>query len=328
MRLTPEVPDTGGMICGFVLRRDQPAEAVAWSVVSANSSSDDPLWLHFNLADVRARNWITVCEGLPEAARELLLDVDHHIRFERIENGLAGVVGDLHHDFDATPETLGVLRLYVDDRWVITARRHALKAVDALRLAVRNGLPVDSPIDLVIQFLDQSVDMFEKLIAELGEDVDDIEDELFKGTFRDESRELGKVRRFLARLRRHIGTQRDAQLKVPLPSWMDESESIRLGRAIEQLNVAAQDLELVQARARLVQEEFAGAIGEATNRNLYFLSIVTAVFLPITLIAGVFGMNVGGIPWSASSFGFWWALGAMGVMFGISFVILRWKRML
>jgi len=50
-------------------------------------------------------------------------------------------------------------------------------------------------------------------------------------------------------------------------------------QAVERLDGIAQDLELVQERARLLQEEIAGRLGEATNRNLYLLSVMTTVLL-------------------------------------------------
>ena len=49
-------------------------------------------------------------------------------------------------------------------------------------------------------------------------------------------------------------------------------------------------------------------MAEQTNRNLRLLSIVTALFLPPTLIAGLFGMNLDGLPFSGSPIGFWWAV--------------------
>jgi zinc transporter len=48
----------------------------------------------------------------------------------------------------------------------------------------------------------------------------------------------------------------------------------------------------------------AGRLGEATNKNPYLLSIVTTTLLPITLITGIFGMNVGGLPWFDDPRGF------------------------
>jgi zinc transporter len=60
----------------------------------------------------------------------------------------------------------------------------------------------------------------------------------------------------------------------------------------------------VQERARLLQEEIAARVGEATNRNLFVLSIATTTLLPITLITGIFGMNLQGLPLSQSPHGF------------------------
>jgi zinc transporter len=82
------------------------------------------------------------------------------------------------------------------------------------------------------------------------------------------------------------------------------------------------------ARARLLQEEIAGRLGEATNRNLFVLSIVTTTLLPITLITGIFGMNVGGLPFVASGSGFWWVLAIMGLAVAVTLIVLRRRRVL
>lgn len=99
-------------------------------------------------------------------------------------------------------------------------------------------------------------------------------------------------------------------------------------RAFENLGSVVQDLELTQDRARLLQEEIASRLGEATNRNLYVLSIVTTVFLPITLITGIFGMNVGGLPWTEDTSGFWWVILNIVITVAVSLVVLQRGRFL
>ena len=69
------------------------------------------------------------------------------------------------------------------------------------------------------------------------------------------------------------------------------------------------DLESIQERARLLQEEIVSRTGEATNLNLYIVSFLTAIFLPITLVTGIFGMNVAGLPWVEEEGGFLWVFG-------------------
>ena len=85
---------------------------------------------------------------------------------------------------------------------------------------------------------------------------------------------------------------------------------------------------LVQERPRLLQEQLAGRVSEATNRNLFLLSIVTTTLLPITLITGVFGMNVGGLPWLSDSGGFWWVVLLMIAAAVTVLMILRRRSVL
>jgi zinc transporter len=85
-------------------------------------------------------------------------------------------------------------------------------------------------------------------------------------------------------------------------------------------------LESVLERARLLQEEIARRTAEATNPNLYIVSLLTAIFLPITLITGIFGMNVGGLPWVEDSGGFLWVFVIMALTAVTSVVLLHWRR--
>ena len=58
-------------------------------------------------------------------------------------------------------------------------------------------------------------------------------------------------------------------------------------------------------RVRLLQEELTALLNEQTNRTLFILTVVTVLALPLTIIPGLFGMNVGGIPFSERRGGFW-----------------------
>lgn len=134
----------------------------------------------------------------------------------------------------------------------------------------------------------------------------------------------------LARLRRQIAANRAALglvgSRLPEPCSAEQRQGLRA--AVERFDGVAQDLELVQERARLLQEELAGRVGEATNRNLFLLSIVTTTLLPITLITGVFGMNVGGLPWVSDSGGFWWVILLMISAVVVVLLILRRRSVL
>jgi zinc transporter len=179
-----ELPDTRGLICGFTLRPNAPPEALNWELTSDPSRTfEGAVWLHFSLGDVRAKKWISACERIPARAREILLDTDPHIRMEAVERGFAGVLGDLHYEFDDDPDRLGVMHLCVDERLVVTARLQALKVADQLRLQLRGGMVVPSTLRLVIQFLEDFSDTIATVVTGQADIVDEAEDRILKNRF-------------------------------------------------------------------------------------------------------------------------------------------------
>jgi zinc transporter len=323
-----EASDSGGLICGFALRNAEPALPLQGGPQVPTATT--PLWLHFNLADTRATKWIESCELLPAGARELLLSHDTHVRQEAAGHGLALVIGDLHHDFDGDPEGVGTLRIYIDKQIIVTGRRHPLRTVDRLRRMLGAGPVVASTGDLFAMLIEELAETFQWEVKQLGEVVDEAEDDILAGRVHDRGTELGGIRRLMARLRRHInsGRQALAQGVHQAYRWAGNDDISDARQAVEHLDSIAQDLELVQERARLLQEEIAARLGEATNRNLYLLSVMTTVLLPINLITGIFGMNTGGLPWAQDEHGFWRVLIFMSIGVVVSLNVLHRRQIL
>jgi zinc transporter len=65
------------------------------------------------------------------------------------------------------------------------------------------------------------------------------------------------------------------------------------------------DMTAVQERIKLLQEEIAAQVTEETNRSVFVLTMVTVLALPINMIAGLLGMNVGASPLAEHAHGFW-----------------------
>jgi zinc transporter len=288
------------------------------------------VWLHFDQADPAAQAWIEACDRLPDAAKAVLLGSDSHMRIEAAGGGLAGVVGDLHHEFTQRSDQLDVLRLYLDNRCLISARREPLTAIDKLRHAIGEGLAMERPIRLVTQFLHHVTDTLGDIMLELGDTLDSLEEALIDGRVDDGSEALSRVRRVAARLRRHMVPQQHALLGLltRLPDWVEASEAAHLRSAIERLSALGHDLDLVQERSRLVQEQRSARLMELTNRNLYILSIATVLALPPTLISGIFGMNLGGLPAQQDHLGFWYGLAFMAAAVIATLAWLKRSRML
>ena len=80
------------------------------------------------------------------------------------------------------------------------------------------------------------------------------------------------------------------------------------------------DMASLQERIKLLQEEIAASVNEQNNRSLFVLTIVTVLALPINIMAGLLGMNVGGIPLAQNDSGFWIVV---GIVVSVT-VVLGW----
>jgi zinc transporter len=65
-----------------------------------------------------------------------------------------------------------------------------------------------------------------------------------------------------------------------------------------------EDIDSARERAAVTQEELNNRLSEQMNKAMYLLSIVAAIFLPLGLLTGLLGINVGGIPGSESKWAF------------------------
>jgi zinc transporter len=117
---------------------------------------------------------------------------------------------------------------------------------------------------------------------------------------------LGTLRRVLVRLQRLLVPEPAALFRLlrQPPAWVTADDTDELRQSTEEFALVIQDLQALQERIKLLQEEMAAQIGEQTNRSVFTLTVVTVLALPINIIAGLLGMNVGGIPLAEDGHGF------------------------
>lgn len=89
------------------------------------------------------------------------------------------------------------------------------------------------------------------------------------------------------------------------PSWVRVDDKQDLRESAEELAAALADSGALVERVRLLQEELLAVVNERTSKTLFVLTVVTVLALPMTIIPGLFGMNVGGVPFHDTPAGFW-----------------------
>jgi zinc transporter len=304
-----------GLVWAFRFRADGEAELLPTDQPLDlhdlhEHSPGEWLWLHFNLTDLRACDWIGSAAQLPQPARALLLSTDDHQQLHVRDTCLFGVLADLKRDLDRVSQKTGRLRFAITEHIAVSGRRHALQSVEATRHAIESGRRLTTAAALLEAIVEHIAETIGHIAEDLATQLDQIEDRVLDERSRDESQKLGRLRRAAVRLHRPL---------VGLRALLHRLDGERVNQLKPELRFAAErlaqrldglDNEVIalQERARLLQEEVAAKIAAETNRNLYVLSILTALFLPPTLVAGILGMNTGGLPLSDVHSGFLWAI--------------------
>jgi len=97
--------------------------------------------------------------------------------------------------------------------------------------------------------------------------------------------------------------------------------------AADQATRVNEELDAVRERCAIVKDQLTDQRAEQMNRNMMLLSVVAAIFLPLGLISGMMGINVGGMPWTENGMGFWYVTAiiiAIGVVQMIIFKLMKW----
>lgn len=310
--------DACGLICGWLFLPGQPPRAlddVASAQPHLGPGGPGFVWLHFNLSHAGALPWLQQHAQLNDDFYEALDQGSRSTRIERDGDALLAVINDVTFDFGFEASDLATLWVAVSPRLVVSARRQPLRSVDRLRTEVKRGTVLPSPVSLLDHLLRDQADELQRIVRRAADRVDDIEDALLAGQFR-HGAELARLRRVLVRLQRLLAPEPGAlqRLLAHPPNWVSGEDVEQLHGASEEFALVLRDIAALQDRAKLMQDEAASHVAEANARSLFTLTMVTVLALPINLMAGLFGMNVGGIPLSGHAAGFWIMLGLIGAL--------------
>jgi zinc transporter len=319
--------DLFGLLYGFSFRPGEAGReigsAAALQRLDATETCDEFIWLHLNLAHAACERWMKTHLRLPDEFFEALHEGSRSTRIEHIDDALLAVVNDVVFDFNMLSTDISTLWVCTHSNLLITARLHPLRSVDKLRSSVKRGEQFRSPLELLVHLLRDQGEVLTQFLRKTSLSVDKIEDQLLSQRLSNNRSELGAMRRVLVRLQRLLALEPGSLMRLlhRPPQWLQEEDVQELRQSTEESALVISDLVALGERIRLLQEEIAANLNEQSSRTLFTLTVVTVLALPINIVAGFFGMNVGGIPLASDPHGFW-VLVALVATF--TFIAGRW----
>ncbi|MEO6013673.1 MAG: CorA family divalent cation transporter [Devosia sp.] len=231
----------------------------------------------------------------------------------------------------ASPEDVGrqLLSLWLEKgRVIVSSELNIPEFLGVTQWQQSHHAPL-SPADLVARLGLRAADRMEPLIEHLGDSLDSIEENLMAERNLEIRSKLAHLRRNLIAFRRLIWPQRDVlnTLEIEDLSFFSARDRIRLREASARTARLGDELQALSERAVLVHEQILDTRAEQMNKTMLLLTAVTVILLPLTVISGILGMNVAGIPFSDNPHAFWVVavlLAAIGVGLYVLMRKVKW----
>lgn len=312
-----------GMVYAFAVK---DGKAQAHRPLADGAQDADFVWIHVNFATEPGRQWLMRQSGLPVQLASMMLDRNEEPGAQVFGTGCLIVLEDRLRDFDADGGELAEIHVWLEQNRLITGRWKPLAATDRLRFRLEVGEAPPTAAALFFHLLEETVADLESFGRRVRRRFDALEDQVLEDAVDGVAGELGAIRREAIKLRRRAMPLRQlfARLQNTLPAWVKDEEGERFDPLLGRVERATGDLQECVEQSRLLHDEFAARSAERAGRNLYILSVLSAVMLPLNLVTGLFGMNVAGLPGLENHAAFWWILAGM-VAFTVA-VMVWFKR--
>jgi len=288
------------------------------------------LWIHLDVSDPHVGGWLARQPDLSEIAIDTLLAGETRPRSMVTDAGMLAVLRGVNTNPGADPEDMVAIRIWIDEHRIITSQRRRLLSVEDVSESLLKGTGPQSTANFLVALIERLADRIGGFVDSIEERMDAAESDISTGGTTGFRQRLSALRRQIAEVRRFLAPQRDAldRLTRQTGAWFGEMEAHGLRQEADRITRFLEDLDLARESAIVLQEELLSLIAQEQNARMYVLSVVAAIFLPLTFVTGLLGMNVGGLPGLENSAGFLWSVIVMIVSAIGLLVFFRWKRWL
>ncbi|MFN3724935.1 MAG: zinc transporter ZntB [Allosphingosinicella sp.] len=289
------------------------------------------LWLHLHGRDENDLAFLKRQPGIPGVAASALVATETRPRCDRIENGaIVNLRGPGDND-PADSDRLVSIRLWIHDNRVISLSRRRMNATATVMRMFEDGKLRD-PGDLVAAYARTISAELDPQVAGLGDRLDDVESDLEepKSLYRYRT-QITRIRSEAIAFRRFVAPDRDALMTLAAidVEWLGDDDRLHIREAGDRFARMAEELEAVRERAALLHEQITDLRAEQLDQRSLHIAIVAFIFLPLTFITGLLGMNVEGIPFAREAWAFWGVVLfciAVGAAVSVYFMWRYWLR--
>jgi magnesium transporter len=181
---------------------------------------------------------------------------------------------------------------------------------------------------LLYRLVDSIVDGYYSILENIGEKVENLEDNITSNPTVQDFQQIQKLRKEFIYLRRVVYPLREAINKIIKNEngFIEERNEKYFSDVYDHIIHLIDSLDTYKDLTSTLMDLYMNTINYKMNEVMKLLTIITTIFIPLTFIAGVYGMNFHNMPELSTRYGYFWVLGAMGFIFILMIFYFRYKK--
>ncbi|MEM7679881.1 MAG: zinc transporter ZntB [Pseudomonadota bacterium] len=287
------------IIYGCSIEGDGSGQILSDQALLDRLKADDLAWVHLNLDHPDTRGWLEEnISYLDPIIIDALMAEETRPRALEIDDGMFLSLRGVNLNDNADPEDMISIRMWIDAHRIISVRRRKLRAVQDMREYLLAGKGPKNAGDVLSFVTSKLFERMEPVFTDLDDRLDSLEERIMEQPDAKDRKAITEIRKEAIMFRRYIAPQKDvmAQLRTTDISWVENTHKRKMQESMDRIIRYVEDIDAIRERAQITKDELANALADTLNKNMYVLSVIAAIFLPLGFLTGLLGINVGGIP--------------------------------
>ena len=316
------------MICAYCLDGKGGARSLDWDAVDAWQPDQGPIWIQLDRFHPQTHQWLTEESGLRPSICDALLADETRPRCRHYDEGLLLILRGVNLNPGADPEDMISVRMWISPDRIITLRGPSVLALKDIEMRLAQGKGPASAADFLVEVSRRLIERVGPVLGDIDDEFDDIEEALLESHDSSLRHRISPLRRQVVVLRRYLSPQRDVMVRLSLEKtpWLEDTHLGHLHETADRVTRYVEDLDSLRERALVLHDEITSLNSEEINKKMFVLAIITVIFMPLGLITGLLGINVGGIPGSQDHQAFFFVCLLLLVLAVIQMVLLWYKK--
>ncbi len=318
------------MITILVHREGQTRQVDAVDPAWLAPGASEKLWVDIELPDADAKDLLQQTFRLHELSLEDALSEIHHPKIELFDHYLYLILHGILPGAGGRGFETNDIDFFLGDRFLVTVHHAPSRSIgQEQQLCLRNTYVLgEGPAGLLHRIIDAMVDHYRPEVDALEDRLEALEDRVFENPRENPVRDILTLKRDVSSLRRVALPQRDAVGRLARREFemIPDAMAYRFRDVYDHLVQITDEAIFFQDRVTGLLDAYLSSQSNRLNQVMKVLTVMSTIFLPLTVLTGLYGMNVV-IPHLPGPDGlqFWWVVGMSMTIVVSMLAVFRWK---